>query len=228
VYELEDKKIIFMHIPKTAGRTLRSILEKNYSKDEVIRTYSNKQIEQFQSLSKNEKDKLKLIIGHNFFGMHEQLEGPFSYITMLRDPIERVLSLYYFILREPGTPMYIKYNGKGLEYFLEEEPQTINWQTRFAAGGELNLAKAKDHLEKYFSVVGISERFNESLLLIEKELGLKNLTYKSINVTPNRPRKEDLSPHILKKVEENVNLDIELYNYALELFEEQLNELKQK
>ena len=217
-----------MHIPKTAGRTLRSILEKNYSKDEVIRTYSTKQIERFQSLSKNEKDQIKLIIGHNYFGMHEHLDGPFSYITMLRDPIERVLSLYYFILREPGTPMYKKYNGKGLDYFLDEEPQTINWQTRFVSGGELDLSKAKDHLKKYFSVVGISERFDESLLLIEKELGIKNLNYKSFNVTPNRPRKEEISPQILKRIEQNVNLDLELYKYALELFEEKLNELKLK
>jgi hypothetical protein len=223
VYHLQDKKVIFMHIPKTAGRTLRSILEKNYAMDEVIRTYSNTQIERFQSLSKDEKEKVKIIIGHNFFGMHEYLDEPYGYITMLRDPIERVISLYYFILSERGTPMFKKYTDKGFEFFLDEEPQTINWQTRFVSGGGLNLIEAKDHLKKHFLAVGISERFDDSLRIIKKELSLKNLNYKSINVTPNRPRKEELPPQIIKRIEKNVKLDIELYKYSLEMFEEKIN-----
>ncbi|WP_223596654.1 sulfotransferase family 2 domain-containing protein [Neobacillus bataviensis] len=221
---MENEQIIFMHIPKTAGRTLRSIIERNYPKEEIIRTYSDEQIEAFKSLPDEEKNKFKFIVGHNYFGMHEFLNGPFSYITMLRDPVERVLSLYFFILREPGTPMYKKYHKKGFEYFLEEEPQTINWQTRFASGGDLDLEKAKANLKNYFSVVGISERFDESLALIEKTCTLNNLKYRNVNVTPNRPKREELSPHIIKKIEENVNLDLELYEYAQKLFEEKLNQ----
>ena len=222
---LKNEQIIFMHIPKTAGGTLRTIIEKNYPKDQIIRTYTNEQVNIFKTLPENEKNKLKFIIGHNYFGLHQFLNGPYSYITMLRDPVDRVISLYYFVLREKGTPMYEKYYNRGIEYFLEKEPQTINWQTRFAAGGTLDLNMAKDHLKNHFSVVGISERFEESLSILERVCNMKSLNYKNINVTPNRPKKEELSPEIIQRIEKNVNLDIELYDYAIKLFEEKLSQL---
>ena len=54
-------------------------------------------------------------------------------------------------------------------------------------------AKAVQHIDRHFSVVGLSERFEESLALMRLKHGWQLKSYSSFNITRSRPRKRDLS-----------------------------------
>ena len=84
------------------------------------------------------------------------------------------------------------------------------------------LLKAKENLQ-YFSVVGLTERFEESLALMKLRFGWKLESYSSFNITRTRPKKRDLPQSTLDLIAERNRFDIELYECAAQIFEEAIN-----
>jgi len=104
-----------------------------------------------------------------------------------------------------------------------------NVQTKMIAGADYDepctaeiLAKAKENL-RYFSVVGLTERFEESLALMKLRFGWKIESYSSFNLTRTRPKKRDLPQSTLDLIAERNRFDIELYECAAKLFEEAID-----
>ncbi|MDQ0200223.1 sulfotransferase family 2 domain-containing protein [Neobacillus ginsengisoli] len=227
----ENKIYIFQHIPKTAGSTLQSILKKQYDSEELyIANRGEMMISKLNDLSKNEWEKIKCLNGHVLFGIHEHLSNrPFEYYTMLRDPVEHVISEYYFILRKPNNLSHNIVKNMSFEEFITSEQfkgRTSNRQTFFVSGGVQNdINLAKKNLENYYAVVGITEMFEESLYLIVQELGWKNYRYKKRNVTIKRPLREDFPEEVIEIIMKNNKLDIELYNFGMQLMEEKIQNL---
>src|SRR5512135_3015151 len=99
--------LIFLHIPKTAGTTFRSILPANYRAEELYNVPTNAEgqvdFSGLDRLSDVEKRKIRVLAGHFQYGAHEHLPQKSSYITILRDPVKRIISRYYHAVREvPG------------------------------------------------------------------------------------------------------------------------------
>jgi hypothetical protein len=171
------------------------------------------------------------------FGVHEILPGSATYFTLLRDPIERVISFFYFIRRNPHHYHFapITSQNLSLKEFLELRLNNMmdNGQTRMLAGvrqydhpiGECTrelLEAAKQNLRQSFSVVGLVERFDETLLLLKQAYGWRNVLYVQQNVTGGRPLQEDLPQDALDLVAAYNQLDLELYEYAATLFEKKV------
>lgn len=221
-----DSVVIFLHIPKTGGTTLQHIILEQYS------IWRNCLLD---VLTIEEQKKIELVKFHMLFGYHKKLpQKKFTYITLLRNPIERLISESYFFRRMNSSPKigdlsalyeYVtdeKYNCFKLPYIA-----TVNLQTRLIAGKvEDDLETAKNNLKKYFSVVGITERYDESLYVMEKKLGWKINNYKKINVTPDRPTIEEIPKEVIEIIKTKNEKDIELYTFANKLLDEQLLQLK--
>src|SRR5207248_9964927 len=121
-----------------------------------------------------------------------------AYFTIRRDAVASDLSTCYFMLRRPPSPLDPKVKGGGLtiEDCIQQFPQRHNLQCRLIAGvkdaasigDERLLEMAKEHLNKSFSVVGIAERFEESLLLMATTLDWEIPLYKNCKVSKTRPQ----------------------------------------
>ena len=61
------------------------------------------------------------------------------------------------------------------------------------------LREAKKNLRRHFSFVGISERFDETLLLLGRTLGWRHVYYRPKLVNKNKPDKGNVLP-VLKAV----------------------------
>jgi hypothetical protein len=173
---------------------------------------------------------MQVVRGHLFYGIHEFLPQGATYITILRDPVTRLLSSYYFVLRRPLNPLHRKLKGERLEVedCLRLFPDRNNTQCRFIAGvkdtvidDERLLDIAKENLTKSFSVVGICERFEESLILISKRFGWEVGFYENQKVAKSRPR---IEPKLVELIREHNRLDVELYEFGKKLFEQNLRE----
>ena len=234
-----DQTLIFLHIQKTGGTTLHRIIERHYPPEEIY-FFDAWQFtfEHFTGLSEEERAGFRMLRGHMVFGMHEYLQRPSTYFTVLRDPVERVISYYYHIRRDPNHHWhgFVTSNDLDLKAFLKsgKDLGMTDFQTRVLAGGRWHdspygecpqeaLEVAKQHLHERFAVVGLLGRFDDTLLLLKDAFGWQDLFYVRRNVTRKRPRKYDLSPDTLAAILEANSLDVQLYEYASEMFDEEVH-----
>lgn len=244
----DDSVVIFLHIPKTAGTTLRHIIQSQFQPNNVFEFYHlrtqppkvRKGIEKYNNFSEAQKRSIRFVSGHVGFGLHEFLQRPCSYITVLRDPVERVVSYYYFLLRTQNSIV----ENKTLEDFiqtyggvhnsmscylsgltLKSQLQYPNIEIKSAQFDQETLETAKNNLKKHFKVVGFVERFDETCILLKKILGW-NISpfYVRKNTSKHQSWTQDLSKDTLNLIKKFNALDIQLYEYAQEMFEEMINQ----
>jgi Galactose-3-O-sulfotransferase len=225
-----SEAVIFLHLPKAAGSTLNRLIEweyplfEMYSIDPVFFRFSWAHL---QRLSKERLSRMRMFKGHMVFGLHAILPQPATYITVLREPVDRVISAFYFMRTYKLHPLYwkLKFENWSLEDFVRRAPRD-NVQCKIIAGAEFEkpctaeiCERAKENLVQYFSVVGLFERFEESLALMKLRFGWKLQRYSSFNVTRTRPRKADIPRSTLDLIEEKNSFDISLYNCAANIFQ---------
>lgn len=172
---------------------------------------------------------LRAVFGHVWYGFHNVVPGPSTYFTVLRDPVERALSAYFHRTGQHGLQVSLEdWVRTGRDFELD------NGQTRRLCGSLEDadirftpctsevLDRAKRHLRERFSVVGIAERFDESLLLMARTYGWRLRSYEIYNVNRERPRGRAIPAWIMEAVAEHNRYDMELYRFGQELFERQL------
>lgn len=237
--------LIFLHIPKTAGSTFSSILAHLYP-ERIYSSYDFAKATQFQSIPESQRTEIALLQGHFAYGIHNYIPHSSQYITFLRNPVERIVSFYYYILRQTDIYLYdIVVNGKmPLAEFVNSSisPEISNLQVKMIAGhsqedGNLpekvnsaSLEVAKKRLAKDFAAFGLTERFDESLLLFSHKLhwpaGSQNLAYSTLNRDPTRESRTEVTPQVVDDIRRNNVLDMQLYEYAAKLFEKRLGNPK--
>ena len=248
--------LVFLHIAKTAGSTFSPIFTRQFAPEMFFNTnlaesrsalgvFPEAPIERkLASLAQSEKARIRYVGGHLLFGIHRLLPRPARYITVLRDPVDRVISSYYYIRRTPGIPVSkaILEGGLSLEDYVRSglglDPH--NYQTRILAGlPELDatwertrevlakpidssaLERAKENLDLHFEVVGLTEAFDEFLALCALRLGWRpsSLVYDRRNVTGDRPELSAVPASTIELIRDSNRLDQALYDHAKRLFE---------
>lgn len=231
IASVDREALIFLHIPKTAGTTLNRIIEWQYNPVSIF-TVDPKGIRatiaRFKTFSDERRRRLQVVRGHLLYGIHEFLPQGATYITMLRDPVARLLSTYSFILRRPLHPLHrkLKSGRLGVEDLIRMTPHRQNLQCRFISGigtdgicDDQVLEVAKENLTRAFRVVGLCERFQESLWLMMASFGWKVPFYENRKVAKVRP---SIEPNVINVIREHNRFDLELYDFAKKLFEENL------
>jgi hypothetical protein len=185
---------------------------------------------EFGRLPEEERLRPRLIMGHTVFGLHERVPRPSTYITMLRNPVSLALSQYRYVLRTPTHRHHETALGMSLEQYVASGMalEMDNSQTR-AIAGDLNtpygactdgmLERAKRHLDEHFSWVGLTERFDESILLLGQSFGWTDVRYVSVKVAR---RRAELAPADRALLERQNRLDLELYDHARAIVERRI------
>lgn len=232
--------VIFLHVGKTAGATMRRALRREFRSSEVMelkapavepgRLRRDGAVAYFESLPEAARARPRLIMGHMNYGLHEAVPRPATYVTLLREPIKLILSQYHHVRRHEGHllheeaeayPDLASYLRSGISLEMD------NSQTRAFAGDATTpfggctremLEVAKAHLDGAFAVVGLTERFDESLVLMRQAFAWNRIRYVSVNIDPGRDRRETPSEEDLEIIREQNALDLELYAWAAERF----------
>ncbi|MGY8933949.1 MAG: sulfotransferase family 2 domain-containing protein [Flavobacteriales bacterium] len=234
-----SNKLIFMHIPKCGGTTFNNILDKIYLSEETFdikqKLNTRLNIEDFINLKVQEKDRIKLLKGHMQFGLHSYFSASSEYITFLRNPIERIISYYYYVKKSPwhhfyrlnlfndemslydfvteiNFPIGNKFQKKSLYYPVID---INNGQTRLISGiqdkEEFMLEKALENIKQYFSFVGTIEKFNESLIILQKMYGWSITNYEIKNKNDASKKIEEIDRKTIDAIKYFNAADIALY-----------------
>jgi len=194
--DLEERKIVFLHLPKTGGTTLHHLLIQQVNPTLVC----PERLNCLHTHPAGELARYRLFSGHFDLASTQLIPGRKAIITMFRDPVRRLVSLYYF-QRAHGSKR-IETNDLELarlanKYSLAEffgaaevraHPSINNamtraltqrlyawrWQYRADIGSEeqsLDVDQAIEALQS-LDAFGITEMYDESVRFIFSRLGL--------------------------------------------------------
>lgn len=224
--------VVFVHIPRTGGTTLWSVLNAAYPAGRVRRVIEggNQQVQQAAlDLMADGAPGLDVLGGHFRYGVHKGCPRDVQYMTLLRDPTDMLLSRYYKILRKPEKRRHAEFSGGDVDESEALRQMARNSQTAKLAGLPLGTPVLPEHLDQArknlesFAVVGLMDRFDETLMLMKHVFGWKRYPYyERLNAGSNRP--SSIVQDVYQLGRELNPLDYALYDFATALFEQRIAE----
>ncbi|HWE72431.1 MAG TPA: sulfotransferase family 2 domain-containing protein [Stellaceae bacterium] len=246
-------RILFLHIPKTAGTSLKHYLFHRFSAKECLLDPGPRATQEANF------DDYAFVAGHFDFDYVDRYRRPPFVLTCLRNPIDRALSAYHY-QRTPRLRMEIQSiaakigndtaaqvldeirrlnDCANLAAFLRREPELAqknlgNVQTRFLAGASAVstsaqqqrdlLTLAKKHLEACAGLL-LTEFMTESLAGLGPHFGHDEFGAMPHDNATSETRSAE-PPETMAALAELTDLDLELYRCAHQLWWERRRALR--
>jgi hypothetical protein len=240
-YNLQEQDVLyFSHIPKTAGMTFRTIVEDHFHEDETCPATLNAQV---KKIPIDDFQRFRLFRGHLGFTNIPELiptDKRLVNVTVVREPIARTISHYEYIRRMPGDPFYESVKDMSLADFARKLPAgklKKNIQTYHIAKlahfelEELSPQEifelSKQSLDNC-AFVGLVERFQDSLFLLSYIFGWRPIiNTRRENAAKSKKSLDEIPTETVDVIKKYSQYDIELYQYAKEIFEQRFNQMSQ-
>ncbi len=253
--ELNQPRLVFVHIEKCAGTTLHAMLEPHFPADRIC----PERRDQLGDWTVNELARYSLFSGHFDLACCRSIPGPLRLLTMLREPKSRLLSLYYFWKSHRPHPQRDLYDllrlarACSVEEFFGHPAVVRHWSIRNAITGQMTrttstmlssdaliMREPAAALElawralQGFAGFGIVERFDASRLLFNQVLGLRMQPVAPRQVLGELVRgdgefvavpREPASERLDALLDPLTDLDRVLYDRARALFERRVAEM---
>ena len=229
----EGGNLAFVHIGKTAGTWLREQLSANFADDEVCPYRFHGQFSDPASV----RQRYRFFSAHIGYDLADQIA--LSKIVVLRDPTERIVSLYNYwrevVDERPRSGPALAKRHTLAEMAALPEPSVIAdfrnaqvWQlaashdtatrrrvmARYGSSAKL-LEQAIEHVNRV-AVVGVVEHMPLLAAELRSKLDLKiDATAKPINVTVKRTGKDLLDDETLEALAPITALDRRLYRHVM-------------
>ncbi len=167
--EFNKLKIIYTHIPKTAGTTFTDILKRNCGNKVSAVTGEDKR-NRFINLDFHQKLSYDLVTGHAEYNFDPDIPVAFTWFSFVRDPIKRVVSHYNYCMTNKNHPNHIKMQAENWSFdrFLDAfDSKMYNQQVYYLAGKYFSpststadaLTEALNNITNY-TFIGIVEAFD--------------------------------------------------------------------
>lgn len=238
-----DLPLIFTHMPKTAGMTLEAIISQNYYSYHLVHI-DGPNAERNPAALFKQGVLPTVAMGHYEFNhiLFLALHRPTAHITMLREPVRRVISYYNWVRRSEKHPLHEKLAKMTLREFAASSIgggrlEASNGQALRIAGRigkrfetdprtyDESLELAKHHLLTTYSLFGVQEKFDEFLLMARSVLGWRDIYHRSRNQSVDGIKLKDVDEETLAIIRERNQMDAQLHEFASKIFDERCQQL---
>ena len=213
-------RVVFDHLPRTAGQSvsawLRTMLGTGSATVPLIGEH--------RALLRRYGGEYPIICGHVAF-RDDGFDPRYKYWTVLREPRDRAVSWIFYLLNNSnreflseglwiGAKQFIESGGANTTSVFEASitaPYVRHLCTTRPAGGADELSHAKKMLSRY-DLIGFYEDLPAFVLDVSNAVGARSpAPFPLLNESSKRLRWDELAPGCLKKIDDLIALDIELY-----------------
>ncbi len=195
--------------------------------DSFLARYAPRELVDLASAPRSEDDRTRPV----FFTGHINLDNeiframPVRYVavTLLRDPIERVVSHYRFNSTQPSIFQdAVRDEGLSIvDYCRKFEGAVAKQYKVFAPDGDVDVALRR--LSEEVSFFGIQSEFEQLVEALGRLLGLPANPYKMLNMTA--PGAAGVTQNEISELQSLFADDIVFYNRAVEIYRERLTRM---
>lgn len=220
--------LLFLHLPKTAGGSIRELIENAYQIPDLYLFYLNEGVTYEQAAV--EANGARLVYGHFAHGFHANLGCAPLYTCFLRNPIERTISHYYYVIaaaEDSGLEGEMARSAGSIGKFIERTRlyTNENMMCRIISGFLDNMSISDDalfgramrHMDQQFPVFGITELMPLSLEVMRRSIGLP-VDSLPPQVNKGNYRLKELTDHDIEQVVRVNQADLRLYRWAVDRF----------
>lgn len=230
-----SRRFFFVHLQKTAGTALFRRLRHNFGTDAVYPLPDEQgtpetviDVDRLRRRLDESGDGIRVITGHFPLCTIDLLPGDFATLTVLRNPVERVLS---FLRHQREVEP--RFAGWTLEAIYDDPisqgplvrghmVRMLSLATEEMTAGaltpiridETRLRQAQDALAGHIDVFGLQDRFEEFCDDLESAFGWDL----GPPVFMNRTRPADASTDLVERIATDNQFDLELYRFAWTLW----------
>lgn len=258
----DGQRLFYNRVPKCGSTTLYTLIRKLASMHGF--THFNSKVYDKKNVDEEEQRRIVQLVKttrapcsfdrHVFFINFTRFgESPPIYINIIREPVERIISSYFYrrmVAKQNKTkirPSAYWLNKKFEHCVLTPDPECTfveghNYsvlQLPYFCGQELQcqllndanaIMRAKQNIEQYYAVVGTLEQMNVTLQVLEAALpqffGGAFKVYHSLGVHRNQNlHKERVSEEIKALLRANLSGEYELYHFVQQRLYKQFRQL---
>jgi hypothetical protein len=221
-----DPLIAFVHIPKAGGTSLTRLLADTYGEKLLQAGPEIGWPPTFSDAVMADIDKkrffYKAYIGHFAYGIHRVFKRKTRYFSIVRDPLERLESLYNFIKRFETHHHYQKAQELDMDSFFSHLVDTndlaiSNMQCLMIAG-DTNVDLALKRAREDFELIIPLSRVVKGVVLLCDRLEIARREMPVENRTNHVSKISDLRKSVYSKLLELSNGDFLLYKQVCEKF----------
>lgn len=215
--------LVFLHIPKTAGTSVRHALHKAYRKEETLKIWEvqhGADIESEDFSNHVVRANVKLITGHLMYKQlienpsfkNRGLEKPYIF-SVVRDPVDRAISLFnYLNVKKP------KIRDPALAFFHHAQALPANRQYEYLSAGGIS---AFDLAESQFicTLENIQPALTSAIKYARPHVDFRSIKLKRFNESKlenssNFIAREQIGEEALQAVQARSEADYALYNHV--------------
>lgn len=213
-----DSKIVFFHAQRTAGSFLKSLFIEEYGKEKCLFYQTSSKYCKWSDVDKNLLSEFRVYVGHENYSDNAPVNcGDLLYMSVIRHPVDRAISLYYYLKKRPEHKLHKLSISEDIETFFrkanEVAPDYISDTQTLRVSGSKNFAVAKKILDDKFYLVAPFQRLPEIVDYLSKDL-----RWKTVRQAIQSPKDLHVEHHVdnafsnfVKEINPN---DFKLYEYS--------------
>ena len=221
---------IFSHIPKTAGTSLENYLSQLFLIQDIVHVNAP-DLNKIPEVLNLKNQFPRFIAGHHpMHGLLYQLlpKQKLVHLALMREPIARILSYYNYLKSRKTHALHDSVLGMDFDTFIQQPMVELNnGQSRRLAGMLHSDEKISDHelfkcaknvIDNCFTLVGVTEKIELFVQLIENKCGVTINRSEPKNSSNKSLKMNEINSRQLELIQKNNAADIMLYDYVFEKF----------
>ena len=215
------RKILFDHLPKCGGSSLNAYLGAHYP---IRKTFwinvrsPAASVDEFKRFPESRRYGYDLINGHLAGLLIDFAHPECLKVTMLRDPVDRIISHYYYVKRSPTHYLYSKVHESDMslkDYVTSGLSRELgNWYTTHFSGLGIEDVEQypEDSIKRAVDIIGFLDGYSSFTQELRDRARLRyEYQDRKLNVTSRRVSINDVPQSTIDAIEQMNQLDIVLY-----------------